>query len=413
MASSSANPSQPWTPTDLELRIATNADQGAVEALFDSCFPPNSTTLFGRHDTEVADGIADESILVVALDGELIGFIQWGDVDSGQVHIEGMGVERRFRGHGIAGMMLEEALTVLGRPDRPLLQFSMTVSPSNTSMIRCALAHGFRGAELYRNYFGVGADRLYLRTQLPRSILMGTAVTYVPIESDELTESLIGAQTHVLTGFTQLPQGPCWVLHAAEHIDVSGPLSNESASSIGVAAVLIGAFSFLFGLGLVDDGYPGDLLIVVGLGFLSSVGAMLVYGKTTAQVSRIRDGKLDSQMAAGNILSEIGGYYSLFHVVPVAFAQSTNSRWLGLVLAAIAAVGLMLYHRSDFEMLQRYKMAPSTLFAIEALLAVSPILGVTSLLIWDNTTWWSFADVLLLISVMGFMGTRRKHSAHS
>jgi hypothetical protein len=226
-------------------------------------------------------------------------------------------------------------------------------------------------------------------------------------------ENLVERQSHALVGFADLPQGRCYRMVGLYHVDVSGPISNESGASIGVAAVLIGAFSFLFGLGLVGDGYPGSLLILVGLGFLSSVGAMLVYGKTTAEVSRIRSGSLADQIAAGNILSEIGGYYSLFHVVPVSFAQSADQRWLGMVLAVIATLGLSLYHSTDFEMLQRYAISRAARMVLEALLAVSPILGVVSLMIWDNTTWWAFGDVVLLMTVMAVMGSVRHKSRHT
>lgn len=63
-------------------------------------------------------------------------------------------------------------------------------------------------------------------------------------------------------------------------------------------------------------------------------------------------------------------------------------------------------------MLERYRIHPSALFIVEGLLAISPMVGVATLILFDNTTWWSFGDVMLLIGVMILMFATRAKSAH-
>lgn len=176
--------------------------------------------------------------------------------------------------------------------------------------------------------------------------------------------------------------------------------ANETAVSIAVAAALLAAFTFLFGLSFASAIVPNDIRFFLGFGLLSSTFALLIYGKSSGELSRIRRGVFNLQMQAGNVFSEFGGHYSLILLTPVVISRVAQSTSLSVILCIGSVIGLAWYHNSGLALIDRYKLPLGIGGLIKWVLTFSSIGALAELLVNNTTTWWTVGNLLLLMVTM-------------
>ena len=210
---------------------------------------------------------------------------------------------------------------------------------------------------------------------------------------------MASSEGYTLCGYEELPQGPALCLRKRRNDDVAALSAAETAASIAVSAALLAAFTFLYGISLATDVVPIDLRGLLGLGLVSSTLSMLVYGKSSGELSRIRRGRFDFHMQSGNVLSEFGGYYVLLIATPVVLASVSNSILLGAALCTVSSSSLFWYHSSGIALIDRYLLHWLVRFTIKSLLAFSPLLALPMIAQDGSTMLWTLSNIVLLLAL--------------
>lgn len=275
-------------------------------------------------------------------------------------------------------------------------------------MLRLALSEGFRAEVFLPDAFGPGAHRLILhRVEQPCRALPDTTIHVPALNPEALSAAM--ALGMVVTDVIDLPHGPAWCLCRVDESAVLTARANESAVAVGFASVILGAIAFLLGFGLTSDEFPADLLAALSVALVVTLTAMIVYANTTGELTSLRFGSFDRAMSVGNILSEFGGVFPVFHVVPVALASITGSIPAGAVACVGSAVTSFAYQRSDFDILDRYRDNQTVFATMTAWLVLAPAAGFLSFALADTTMIWSMADIAFLGAIT-FWCLRREES---
>lgn len=274
----------------------------------------------------------------------------------------------------------------------------MTVSPRNVPMIRSALSAGFMGVDFLADYFGPGEDRIYFRNFLPPYARLRETL-FIPVEAeDAIRDRLLDG--YILSSCEQLPQGSSFRLQKKTHDDAATLSASEVGVSIGVSSALLAAFAFLFGLALVNTRITDGSRFVLGFGLLSTTFAMLIYGKSSGELSRIRTGNYNVHMQIGNALSEFGGYYCLLVTVPIVVVGVTRSPFIGIALGSMAALGLVAYQfTGHLCLLDRYGWKPRTSVLLKSALAALPLATIVEVEVPGTSLGLSIVILLALASV--------------
>ena len=115
--------------------------------------------------------------------------------------------------------------------------------------------------------------------------------------------------------------------------------------------------------------------------------SLLVYANATGDLT-LRRGEFDSHMKIGNLVSEFGGVYPFFQVVPVAVAALTHSAWAGAGACGFSAVALAAYSVSGKDIVDRYPMPQGIRLAALSYVTVSPVFGYVTELTLGTTAYW-------------------------
>lgn len=319
----------------LSFRDGKQVDLSCLIKIAALCFSPGDLDGKSALPGRLAAGLATMQILVAerVRDGEsaVVAYVQYHAVGDGlEYYVEGVAVHPDVRGANLARDLLVELRQRLHRRHRANPALVMTVSPRNIPMIRSVLAAGFFGSDFVSGYFGPKEDRIYFRSPLSPYTQLGESLL-LPVDAYGETSARV-ANGYVIAAFEKLPQGAAYCLRKCVHDDPAPLSANETAASLTVASALLAAFAFLFGLSITTAIVPNDIRLFLGFGLLSSTFAMLVYGKSSGELSRIRRGVFNAQMQAGNLLCEFGGHYPLILLTPVVISRVTQSIGLSVVL---------------------------------------------------------------------------------
>lgn len=387
----------------VSFRDGQGADLRRLIEIESLCFSPDDKDRKSASPGELADGLATAQIIVAEVECDtetsIVAYVQYHKIGEGpEYYVEGVAVHPIMRGNSLARDLLIELKQQLYRRHCTNPTLAMTVSPRNAAMIRSALAAGFFGTDFVVDYFGPKEDRVYFRYPLSPYAQLGESL-FLPIDAYKETCARI-TKGYVLAAFEKLPQGASYCLRRRINDD-PGPLSaNETAVSLAVAAAPLAAFTFLFGLSLATSIVSNDIRSFLGFGLLSSTFAMLIYGKSSGELSRIRQGVFNAQMQAGNAFSEFGGYYSLILLTPVVISRVAQSPSLSVILCISSVIGLAWYHNSGLALLDRYRLPWGAGWWIKWALTISPITALVELLVNSTTTAWTIGNLSLLMITM-------------
>lgn len=387
----------------LSFRNGEQADLPRLTEIESLCFRPGNPDRKSASYGGLADGLATAQILVVereqGRETTVVAYVQYRAIGDGpEYYVEGVAVHPDIRGVNLGRDLLVELRQRLYYRRRANPVLAMTVSPRNVAMIRSALAAGFVGTDFVADYFGPREDRIYFRWPLPPYAQLGESL-FLPVDAYREI-SARAANGYVLVAFEKFPQGSSYCLRKRINDDPAPLSANETAVSLAVAAALLAAFTFLFGISIASTIVPDDIRLFLGFGLLSSTFAMLIYGKSSGELSRIRRGVFNAQMQAGNVFSEFGGHYSLILLTPVVISRITQSTSLSVILCIGSVIGLAWYHGSGVALIDRYKLSLGIGGLIKWVLTFSPIGALVELLVNNTTTWWTVGNLLLLMVTM-------------
>ncbi|MEO6700429.1 MAG: GNAT family N-acetyltransferase [Jatrophihabitantaceae bacterium] len=344
-------------------------------------------------------GVNERQVLVAVLCASpprVVGYLQYHYVsDEFGYHVEGVAVDPAERGHHVSHRLFEDLKCRL-RDRAPEFEISMTVSPHNREMIKLAFDQKFFASDYLPNYFAEGQDRLYFRFPPSRFDQLGEPI-FLPIDSTQDHAQRMSAG-YVLTSLIDLPQGPAYCARPRTHDEVSPLRATEAEVSFGVSAALLGAFAILFGLALPVRGVPIDIIAFLAFGLISATLSMLVYGKSSGELSRLRNGRFNSEMQMGNLVSEFGCYYPLILIIPVEAATLSHSTVVESLLCLMSSAGLAWYHLSGFAMIDRYFAANHIIRYGKLIVTLSPAAAFGELHFGNGTAWWTVANILFLAS---------------
>lgn len=387
----------------LSFRDGEQADLPRLVEIESLCFSPGDPDRNSASRGELADGLEATQILVVERgqggEAAVVAYVQYYTIgDGSEYYIEGVAVHPDMRGANLARDLLVELRRRLHYRRRANPILAMTVSPRNVAMIRSALAAGFVGTDFVADYFGPREDRIYFRWPLSPYAQLGESL-FLPVDAHREI-SARAANGYVLAAFEKLPQGASYCLRRRTSDDQAPLSANEAAVSVAVAATLLAAFTFLFGLSFVSAIVTNDIRFFLGFGLLSSTFALLIYGKSSGELSRIRRGVFNLQMQAGNVFSEFGGHYPLILLIPVVISRVAQSTSLSVILCIGSVIGLAWYHNSGLALIDRYKLPLGIFGLIKWVLTFSSIGALAELLVNNTTTWWTVGNLLLLMVTM-------------
>jgi ribosomal protein S18 acetylase RimI-like enzyme len=387
----------------LSFRDGEQVDLPRLTEIESICFSPGDPDRKSASRGELADGLATRQILVAErVRGEetaVVAYVQYHAIGDGhEYYVEGVAVHPEVRGANLARDLLVELRQRLHHRCRANPVLAMTVSPRNVAMIRSALAAGFFGSDFVSDYFGPREDRIYFRSPLSPYAQLGESL-FLPVDAYREV-SIRMANGYVLATFEKLPQGASYCLRKRTHDDPAPLSANETAVSLTVAATLLAAFAFLFGISIASAIVPNDIRLFLGFGLLSSTFAVLIYGKSSGELSRIRRGVFNVQMQAGNLFSEFGGHYSLILLTPVVISRVTQSTSLSVILCICSVIGLAWYHNSGLALIDRYELPLGIGWIIKWTLTFSSTGALAELLANNSTTWWTVGNLLLLTVTM-------------
>lgn len=387
----------------LSFRDGEQVDLPRLTEIESICFNPGDLDRKSASRDELADGLTTRQILVAErVRGEeatVVAYAQYHAIGDGhEYYVEGVAVHPEVRGANLARDLLVELRQRLHHQCRTNPVLAMTVSPRNVAMIRSALAAGFFGSDFVPDYFGPREDRIYFRSPLSPYARLGESL-FLPADAYREV-SIRMANGYVLAAFEKLPQGASYCLRKRTHDDPAPLSANETAVSLTVAATLLAAFTFLFGISIASAIVPNDIRLFLGFGLLSSTFAVLIYGKSSGELSRIRRGVFNVQMQAGNVFSEFGGHYSLILLTPVVISRVTQSIGLSMILCICSVIGLAWYHNSGLALIDRYELPLGIGWIIKWTLTFSSTGAFAELLVNNATTWWTVGNLLLLTVTM-------------
>lgn len=380
----------------MEIREAQHTDETALTRLTETCFPAADPDREALLPGQVAEGIRHGRFLVAVDNERLVGFAEHFDTSTeGEAYLEGVGVAPDARGKGLARVLVQAVLDHYGSTSQTGPVLAMTVSPSNVPMVRTCVGLGFVADHFLRDYFGPGADRLFFRSRFSCHVRLRESI-YLPVTAHGELASLLD-DDWILDGCETLPQGLAYRLRGRVFDDQAGLDANEVSVSLTVAAALVASFSFLVGIALTEQRFPGDLLGLTGFGLVCSTFAMMIYGKGSGTLARIGDLAAHRGIIAGNLLSEFGGYFTLLAVVPVAIVRLLPAQHaIGMALCVFASLGLLAYQFGGMAMIDRYELPTWQVMPLKLTLSLVPAVGGLVALAWSNTTVWSAATLILL-----------------
>lgn len=160
LTSSSAVPAVPATVEDSPFRVraAIEEDLPGLARLDEEVFIDHPYPYFVLR--QLYD-VYRHQLLVVGDGKALRGYVLVGTPpDASCSWILGLGVDRRFRGHGLGRRLMAEAMTRLRAVGVSAVR--LTVEPANTKAIELYESLGFTHVGHRKDYFGPGADRLIM-----------------------------------------------------------------------------------------------------------------------------------------------------------------------------------------------------------------------------------------------------------
>jgi RimJ/RimL family protein N-acetyltransferase len=355
-------------------RIADAGDTGALLHIEHAAFPEGDPDRKSAIDGQIEQGISSGQILVCTdAANQVIAFIEFHQIGVGRGYfVEGVAVDVKWRGQGLSTIILRELTRYLKALTGSRQHLSMTVSPKNQRMLTAALHAGFYGVEYFDDYFGPGEGRIYLRNQAP-VFASDDHPIFVPVASFNLVAHRIG-ESLALCDIEPLPQGPSYCLKRVAADETATFNTSETSVSMNISTALLAAFTFMFALSIASRGFPISLYIMLGYGLLSSAFAMLVYANGVGVLSRVQDGSFNHHMQVGNAISEFGGFYVLFFVVPASVALLTHSYSVGIPFSALSSIGLFMYQYSGMSMIDRYHWPVTVRNGVKVLAALAPVL---------------------------------------
>jgi ribosomal protein S18 acetylase RimI-like enzyme len=379
------------------LRRATSDDLAQIEAIDAAAFGDAAGAELASK-SELQTGIEDNCTLV-ACDPRttaVIGFVQWFvSPEDRLVFLCGMAIEPARQNRGVGSLLLDGFLEIVdGAVDSSDWTLEATTAPSNTRMVALLTEREFVGCRYVPDYYGADKARIYLRRGHARRRYDESTRVLVPATSDGALSHLRSTETH-LRKLIRLPHGPHFELvGVSEELVVAQ--ANESSASVAFTGIFFTAVAFLTGFALATDGFPSDLLALLVGSLVVLALSLIVYANSTGALSSLNSGDFDEYMQVGNVLSEFGGVYPFFHVIPVVLVSLTKSDAVGLMTCVGASVVLALYHWSRFEILERYFKRRVIRVPIESYLTLSPLLGFALHQWTGKTTLWSITDLLVL-----------------
>jgi ribosomal protein S18 acetylase RimI-like enzyme len=98
----------------------------------------------------------------IFIDNELIAYSGYGKKEAGIYQMDGMVVKPEYRRHGIGQLLFDHRLSKI-KEDPALKEIYVTCYPKNTPIIMLYLKNDFEIYDLKKDYYAVGADRIFLR----------------------------------------------------------------------------------------------------------------------------------------------------------------------------------------------------------------------------------------------------------
>lgn len=359
------------------LRSATSADLAALEELDLLCFPPNDPDRERAAEGEIEQAVASGCARIVTVGETIVASLLYEMPVEDHIYISGLGVHPDWRGHGYASLLLDDMLERESvNTARDKRSISTVTGPGNFTMLRLLLSRGFVVRRLLTDYFGPGRDRYYCQYKIKRDYVDPDERFIVPASAQSHIGSMLATGRYALTALAGPPGRPVVEMSRFEDEDVASLQSAETDTGVQFTAGILAAITFLLGISLTTERFPDAVRIVLVAAAVATTVSLSIYANASGELTRLRSNVFSRYQKWGNVLSEFGGVYPFLVSLPVALgAPASTSLWVGLGSALFVTAAIVVYERSSFSIIVRFRQNVLTR-ALSAVIAVSPIAGV-------------------------------------
>lgn len=144
---------------EISVRPATSSDLQDLLALDLECFPKGNTDLEPAPPGEIEQGVAEDSIFVAVVDGQIVGMLQLERSSSNEWELLSLAITGSHRSSGVGQALMDQLLIELNKSPY-LVAVSCLTSPNNLAMQGLLEKYGFLQVGMALDHFGPGKHRL-------------------------------------------------------------------------------------------------------------------------------------------------------------------------------------------------------------------------------------------------------------
>ncbi|MEP6481113.1 MAG: N-acetyltransferase [Rhodoglobus sp.] len=359
-------------------------------------FPSNDPDREPAANGELEQGIAEGWTTVAAVDGRLVGFLQYDLIGDSAIDLVSLAVDPSARRQGVGSALLQNFLANIRGLDSERV-ISLVTSPRNVGMLALVFRHGFVATRAIRDYFGKDKDRLYCQHDAYAAQVDVESRMVIPVQAVDHIFHLLERDENVISAVRSGAQGKFFEISRLGIEDRAALRANEAAISVSESGSVLAGFTFILGLSFVIPDFSQALRVVLLLAIIATVGALAIFANASGNLARIRDNSFDLHMKWANLLLEFGGLYPFVITLAAVFAHA-DARTFGLsfIVCIVVAAMLAAYEYSPFSLSRRYRVTWYLHVAI-ILTVLLPVAYAPLTLLFGNEAPWLFAVGVVLV----------------